>query len=451
MRSADRDELVSWIGAALAFLLALGFGAVELRSRLYANELVARNEGEKTLSLLMSVSRAVRDRNDEGRSFPEPPPEGPVPEEEGRTFAAAIESHQPLKERIRGVGLYAEDGTALYRYGSAPDALPSAAAPGGGAAGDDQQRRYAFRPASRSVTVQHALPIFRKRADRGPGDARPKFYEERRPTVWYELAADDYFARNAVAWAAFGAWVLAAAAAILLLRRTLRKNAHYREALRAQSELVALGTAARTLAHEIKNPLSAILLQAELASRLCPKEAERELAGIVAETRRIQLLVDRIGDFLREPAGSPEPIVLADFVSGVLLRAGPGGGAVPVSAADGAAGLAVRADAARLRSVVENLARNAYDAGGDPEEVAALVREEGSRAILEVADRGAGIPEDIDPERLFDPFFTTKTRGFGLGLALCRRFVEAAGGSIELVRRDGGGTVARVSLPKAAS
>jgi two-component system sensor histidine kinase HydH len=67
-----------------------------------------------------------------------------------------------------------------------------------------------------------------------------------------------------------------------------------------------------------------------------------------------------------------------------------------------------------------------------------------------VLDRGAGIPPAIRA-KVFDPFFTSKTKGSGIGLSVARRFVEAAGGRLELADRSGGGTVARVLLPREAA
>ena len=106
-------------------------------------------------------------------------------------------------------------------------------------------------------------------------------------------------------------------------------------------------------------------------------------------------------------------------------------------------------DRALLRSVVENLARNAYESYDDlpgerPIEVG-LAREDG-RVLLTIGDRGKGVPGGLG-EKVFDPFFTDKIHGSGIGLPLSRRFVEAAGGTLTLVPREGGGTEARVSLP----
>jgi two-component system sensor histidine kinase HydH len=449
----DNREFTSWIVSGAVFAAAALFGVYELQGRLFTNELLARNEAERTLNLLLAtVARTARNSNGGAPRAPMMPMmsmrEGQLPAEEARDFVSAIETDQDLKDRILGVAAYGPNGVALFRYGSAPQILET---PGRKARMDGSPPRfYRFDAVRRSLLIQHPYPVFKTRPDTPRGENRDRQAVREMMggyLIHYELKEDQLFGRNAFAFALFALWLAGAAAAILIVRKTLRKNALYREELRNQKELVALGTAARTLAHEIKNPLSAIRLQTDLISRLAPGAADRELAVIAEETGRIRLLVDRIGDFLREPAGVPERLLLAEFAERTLERAGPGGKPVPVrTEADDAA---VMADPHRLRSVLENLVRNAYDSGSAPEAVEARVREEGRQVVFEVLDRGVGLPKGSERGRVFDPFFTTKTSGFGLGLSLSRRFVEAAGGTLELVDREGGGAAARVSLPKA--
>ena len=103
-------------------------------------------------------------------------------------------------------------------------------------------------------------------------------------------------------------------------------------------------------------------------------------------------------------------------------------------------------DPERLRSVLENLLRNAIESGGPEEALSIEAGTEGGSARIEVLDRGAGLAPEARSS-LFDPFFTTKSRGTGIGLAICKRFVEAAGGSIALEPRAGGGCRARLVIP----
>jgi two-component system sensor histidine kinase HydH len=104
-------------------------------------------------------------------------------------------------------------------------------------------------------------------------------------------------------------------------------------------------------------------------------------------------------------------------------------------------------DPERLRSVLENLVRNALEADGPEEDVSIEVGAEGGSARIDVLDRGSGLSAD-PAGKAFDPFFTTKSRGTGIGLSVCKRFVAAAGGTIALEERQGGGCRARVILPR---
>ncbi|MBN2873902.1 MAG: sensor histidine kinase, partial [Spirochaetales bacterium] len=102
----------------------------------------------------------------------------------------------------------------------------------------------------------------------------------------------------------------------------------------------------------------------------------------------------------------------------------------------------------RLRSVLENLVRNALESG-DSTDVGIQLSADESFVRIDVLDRGAGLAPEA-ALRAFDPFFTTKSRGTGIGLAVCKRFVTAAGGDIALEPRQGGGCVATVTLPRLA-
>jgi len=108
-------------------------------------------------------------------------------------------------------------------------------------------------------------------------------------------------------------------------------------------------------------------------------------------------------------------------------------------------------DTDRFRSALENLIQNAWESISNIEAVEPVkVRASsiGKKIVIEVWDRGEGL-SGKELNRLFDPFYTTKTKGFGIGLFLSKRFVEAAGGTLKVEPRDGGGTIARITLPEA--
>lgn len=226
----------------------------------------------------------------------------------------------------------------------------------------------------------------------------------------------------------------------ILFLFVLLQNVKFRYRLREQESLVALGQAARTLTHEIKNPLSAITLQTALMRRTAPASMQDDIAVIVKETDRLSRLTSKVAEFLRNPSGEAELVNLADFVRAVIsvtnkdipfiveLN-------VPVESL-------IVFDPDRLRSVIENVIINAIQSNnGDIEgmEINLSYNKKEKAYALAVRDRGCGIkPEDMS--KVFDPFFTTKVHGSGIGLSISRQFLKAAGGSISIDSRSGGGT-----------
>jgi two-component system sensor histidine kinase HydH len=206
---------------------------------------------------------------------------------------------------------------------------------------------------------------------------------------------------------------------------------------------VVLGTAASTLAHEIKNPLLSIRLQTGILDKLYSSQGREELSIINEEVDRLSALTYRVNDYLREAKGKPAPVYLRELLAETSRRICGRDIVVPGTAADAAA----LADPERLRSVFENLIRNALESGGPPEKIEASVSRSGGSVTVVVGDRGGGIAEG-DLGRVFDPFFSRKSTGTGIGLSISRRFVEAAGGSIVMANREGGGAEARITLPE---
>ena len=159
------------------------------------------------------------------------------------------------------------------------------------------------------------------------------------------------------------------------------------------------------------------------------------------EVSRLAVLADRVSEFIRDPAGYRGPIDLGPLLDALTERHP----ALQVQRPDGP--LTVRFDRDRLRSVLDNLVLNAIESTvhSAPVEVVAVAT---ARSVaVRILDRGTGIAAS-QRKRVFDPFFTTKPKGSGIGLAICRRFVHAAGGALELRPRAGGGTEAAVTLPR---
>lgn len=212
-----------------------------------------------------------------------------------------------------------------------------------------------------------------------------------------------------------------------------------------------MGEIARTLSHEIKNPLGAIRMQTGYLRRLLHKDDNSKskierLSIIEEEVQRLALLTNRIGDFLRDPVGTPVKIELCSFMNDMIKRFDYH---IHLNEQTESR-VHVLADVDRLRSVVENLLRNAIESMDDcleksPVEVALSL--DGKKVTLSILDRGSGVSAE-QKKRIFDPFFTSKTKGSGIGLFVSRRFIEANDGSLSLHSRKGGGTEARIVFNK---
>jgi two-component system sensor histidine kinase HydH len=228
--------------------------------------------------------------------------------------------------------------------------------------------------------------------------------------------------------------------AVLLL---YRRNLAYRNSAEKNLRLVQLGEAARTLTHEIKNPLSAIRIQTSTLKRIIPDEYHRNLSVITEEVDRLGHLVDRVGEFLRDPVGNPERVEVGAFIRDLLRRFPAEISFSPPADAP----VFISFDKPRLRTVLENLIKNAVESGSEPSGVEIHLRLESDHVEIHVLDRGNGLPEKTG-DQIFDPFFTTKTQGSGIGLAVSKRFVEAAGGRLVVTPRGGGGTDAKLTLER---
>lgn len=267
---------------------------------------------------------------------------------------------------------------------------------------------------------------------------------------------------------------LAGISAWWYLRRHLRKVREAERRARAAERMAEIGAMTGGLAHEIKNPLSTIGLNAQLLSEgidELPIETEakgRLLRRLGSLRREVERLRGVLTDFLSY-AGNVHPDArlvdlnvlveeLSDFFlpqaqqSGVRLRTSQSGG--PVMAF---------ADAALIKQSVLNLMLNAVQAMGaaapqGPEHrerellLRTAIEQEPtgeSHAVLQVTDTGPGIPAET-LSKIFTPYFTTKAGGSGLGLPTARRLIEAHHGRLEVHSELGRGTSFKIILPTRA-
>ena len=163
------------------------------------------------------------------------------------------------------------------------------------------------------------------------------------------------------------------------------------------------------------------------------------------ETKRVIVLTDRVSDFLKNPEGHPEKVDVMEVISD-LIPLFP----YPIEFIDKMDTAYVMFDRDRIRSIFENLIKNAIEAtkeGETPQVEVEVAKGKKSRYYsIYVRDHGIGI-DSVDMKKIYDPFFTTKIHGSGIGLAISRKFVEASGGKMSLSSREGGGTVVEVQIP----
>ncbi|MCH3918705.1 MAG: HAMP domain-containing histidine kinase [Spirochaetia bacterium] len=222
-------------------------------------------------------------------------------------------------------------------------------------------------------------------------------------------------------------------------------NRKYRQTLERQRSLVNLGQAARTLTHEIKNPLSAIAIQVAILRYQTGGQYTSNLDIIETETKRVTDLTDKVSEFLHNPKGNPKDIPLRAFFSDLI---GKFSQQIDFYIGEDCT---IWFDPDRARSVFENLMKNALESGPDPQvEVVISQEKKKNMVVIEVKDRGTGLPVGAE-DKIFNPFFTTKEKGSGIGLAISSQFVKAQQGTLTLFPREGGGTVARVVLHKGRS
>jgi signal transduction histidine kinase len=276
-------------------------------------------------------------------------------------------------------------------------------------------------------------------------------------------------ARFSVGW--YGSRIFALAAAVTVLIVLLSEtttlyahlalsNARRREASKMRQ--IAIDTMAASIAHEIRQPLAAMMLNTETATEMLSspapdiEEVKSALIDVAQGGHRIRDVIDGIRNmFDKERHGmvllDPNDVVqdasrlidtdlrMQEISSAVFLRSN-----LPK----------VRADRGQLRQVMLNLILNAAEAMHDITNRPRLLRidtdvtHDNSDVVITVEDNGTGVDgKNID--RIFEPFFTTKSTGTGVGLAVCRSIVEAHGGQLTASPNIPFGTIFRVALPQA--
>lgn len=241
---------------------------------------------------------------------------------------------------------------------------------------------------------------------------------------------------------------------ICSVSRDVTENRRMQQELLQTEKHAAVGKLAAGVAHEINNPLTGVLSYAEDMLDSLPSDhpMRDDLAFIVRETLRCRQIVRDLLDFSRQGRPNRQAVPVQTIVRRALglVEKQVSFQDVRITVRMDQADLLVHADPNQLQQVMLNLVINARDAlNGVGDIMVRAGHDEEGRVMIEVEDRGCGIPAEHLP-KIFEPFFTTKgAQGNGLGLAAVRSIVEEHGGTIRVHSEPGHGATFRVSLPAA--
>jgi putative pyrimidine permease RutG len=229
------------------------------------------------------------------------------------------------------------------------------------------------------------------------------------------------------------------------------------------AQLTTMEEVAASIAHEIKQPLTAIITHGNAGARWLANvppgldEAMAALKHIVADGHRASQVIDSMRAMFRKDGGERAELDLNDLVRDVLAllrdELDAQGVAVRLDLAEDLP--RVWADRVQLQQVVLNLVTNAIEAMASVPDRAHVLQatttvEAPAHVVMSIADSGIGI-DPKNTEKLFAPFFTTKARGMGMGLSICRSIVETHGGRLWMSPGAPHGSVFHVRLPTAVA
>jgi signal transduction histidine kinase len=239
------------------------------------------------------------------------------------------------------------------------------------------------------------------------------------------------------------------------LTGTLSRLQAAQQELLVAERMATVGRLSLKVAHEVRNPISAIELNAEILQDIVRARSGPDMdeaGGLVASIRDQVNTLDALTEEYLAFARFPRPNFeeesvnhlvkeLADFVRPVATRQG-----LVISVETDPDAPMLEIDRALLRQAILNLVKNGLEALSRGGALTIASRLVGEAVEISVSDTGAGIQPEV-AERLFEPFFTTKPQGTGLGLSIARQITEEHGGELRWEQRPGGGATFVIRLP----
>ncbi|MDP9881327.1 signal transduction histidine kinase [Variovorax boronicumulans] len=289
------------------------------------------------------------------------------------------------------------------------------------------------------------------------------------PSQPFELVAERQVGWAELPWRTIGGWAVAMALLLAGLwaaqrQRIARRRAEELLRLGQVARLNALGELSAGLAHELNQPLTAVLANAQAARRLLDDDppdlatARDAMGQAVEQARRASGVVGRLRRVIERPeaGGDMKPLVLQEVVRSAMHLLAPEFARHGVAAqfdASAQAPVRVQAEAVALEQIVHNLLMNAMQAldlvPAAERRLVVSVGRNGEEGVLTVTDNGRGIAPEALP-RLFEPFFSTREGGLGLGLSLSETLASGMGGSLSAANASPRGARFTLLLPLVA-
>jgi PAS domain S-box-containing protein len=240
-------------------------------------------------------------------------------------------------------------------------------------------------------------------------------------------------------------------------RQAETESQRLRQELTHFSRVATMGELTASIAHEINQPLAAILSNAQAALHLIGrgspdlKELQEICSDIAADDQRAADVIRNLRSMLKKEPGAHQPLLLDDLIMDVasIVRSDALMKRVSMSFDLGLRSPSVKGNRVQLQQVILNLIVNAIEAMDSSEQPKILrirSRENDGEVVLNFEDSGPGIAAD-KLDSIFEPFFTTKKDGLGMGLALSRSIVVAHNGRLWADHNPEGGAIFCVSLP----
>jgi len=351
----------------------------------------------------------------------------------GRQIRDTNQIFSALKDNVEQVMAKLQDGLMLFTRDSRV-VLVSASA-----------ERFLRRP-RREILGRTAEEIF---SDGSPlGAVVLPAFQQLRPLVQYEFDAED--SRRVQVSLDFieekGTPIGA-----LLTTRDVESVRRIGDEIEISRRLSASGRLTRGVAHEVKNPINAIVLHLQLLQNKLQEtdpDTLRHMDIIGNEIHRLDRVVQALVDFTRPRDLHWQEVDMRKILEEVSILAGPDAAQHSVRLVQGFSGeeLMVRVDPDLMKQAVLNLVLNGVQAMGQGGTLTLAACREGEAIVTEIRDQGGGIPAEVQ-EKIFELYFTTKKGGSGIGLAQTYQIMQWHYGSVEFESAVGVGTTFRLRLP----